>query len=84
MLDLLLSATKLLNAIVVAGILITAFALVVYIALYNRRSAIGRGFAILLVCIIGGYLFELLAQISTNGPFLWLRAQWLGTPEARP
>ncbi len=78
MLDLLLSATKLLNAIVVAGILITAFALVVYIALYNRRSGIGRGFAILLCCVIGAYLFELLAQISTNGPFIWLRAQWLG------
>jgi hypothetical protein len=54
-----LGAVGLLNRIVVTGILITAFALIIYIGLYNRRSRIARSFAILLGCIIGTFLMEL-------------------------
>jgi len=73
-----LGGVTLLNRIVTTGILITAFALIVYIALYNRRSRIARSFAIVLACLIGTYLGDLLAQISTPPAHLWLRLQWIG------
>ncbi|MCL5995336.1 MAG: hypothetical protein M1546_04685 [Chloroflexi bacterium] len=74
----LLGAVTLLNRIITTGILITAFALVIYIGLYNRRSRIARAYAVLLVCIIGTYLGDLLAQLSSPPPFEWLRFQWIG------
>lgn len=73
-----LGGVMLLNRIVTTGILITAFALIVYIGLYNRRSRIARAFAALLACLIGTYMGDLLAQISTPPPHLWLRLQWIG------
>jgi GAF domain-containing protein len=74
----LLGAVTLLNRIISAGILITAFALVIYIGLYNRRSQIARTFALLLLCAIGAYLGDLLGQLSTSPAFEWMRFQWIG------
>ena len=69
-----LGAVGLLNRIVVTGILITAFALIIYIGLYNRRSRIARSFAILLGCIIGTFLMELFSQLSIGDvTFTWQR-----------
>ncbi len=73
-----LGAVALLNRIVVTGILITAFALIIYLGLYNRRSRIARSFVLMLACVIGTFLGDLLAQISSPPPFLWLRVQWIG------
>jgi truncated hemoglobin YjbI len=80
-----LGAVQLLNRITVTGILVTAFALVIYIGLYNRRSQIARTYAIVLACVIGTYLGDLLAQLSeasptstSDGTNLWLRLQWIG------
>lgn len=78
-----LGAIQLLNRITVTGILVTAFALVIYIGLYNRRSAIARGYAATLLCVIGMYLGDLLAQLAeldprTTGADPWLRLQWIG------
>ena len=73
-----LNAVTLLNRIVTAGILITAFALVIYIGLYNRRSQIARAFALLLICTIGACLGDLLAQLATPPSFDWMRFQWVG------
>nr|MCW1967918.1 GAF domain-containing protein [Anaerolineae bacterium] len=73
-----LNATTLLNRIVTTGILITAFALIIYFGLYNRLSHIARGYARLLACLIGTYLGDLLTQISTGDTFIWLRFQWIG------
>lgn len=73
-----LNATTLLNRIVTTGILITAFALIIYFGLYNRLSHIARGYARLLGCLIGTYMGDLLAQISTGDPYMWLRFQWIG------
>ena len=72
-----LNAVKLLNRITVTGILVTAFSLVVYIGLYNRRSDIARNFAFVLACVIGTFLSDLLTQVSTETD-LWLRLQWIG------
>ena len=74
----LLDGVTLLNRIITTGILITAFALVIYIGLYNRRSHIARAFAGLLLCTIGTYLGDLLAQISSPPSYDWLRFQWIG------
>ncbi len=73
-----LGAVTLLNRIMSAGILITAFALVIYIGLYNRRSQIARSFALLLLCAIGAYLGDLLGQLSTPPAYAWMRFQWIG------
>jgi hypothetical protein len=70
--------TQLLNRIVVTGILVTAFALIISIGLYNRNSPIARGFAILLACVIGAFLGDLLTQVSLRDTDLWLRWQWIG------
>ncbi len=74
----LLGGVTLLNRIITTGILITAFALVIYIGLYNRRSNIARAYAGMLLCIIGIYLGDLLAQISSPPSYDWLRFQWIG------
>lgn len=73
-----LSAVQLLNRITVTGILVTAFALVIYIGLYNRRSHIARAYAIVLACVIGTFLGDLLTQISQTDTDIWLRLQWIG------
>lgn len=74
-----LSAVQLFNRITVTAVLITAFSLLIYIALYNRRSEIGRAYAIVLACVIGTALGDLLAQISDVGSDEpWLRLQWVG------
>ena len=74
----LLNAVKLLNRITVTGILVTAFSLVIYIGLYNRRSDIARNFAFVLACVIGTFLSDLLTQISASDTDIWLRLQWVG------
>jgi hypothetical protein len=74
----LLGGITLLNRIISTGILITAFALVIYAGLYNRRSPIARAYAVLLLCIMVIYLGDLLAQISSPPSYDWLRFQWLG------
>jgi hypothetical protein len=73
-----LNAVQLLNRITVTGILVTAFALVIYIGLYNRRSQIARNYAFVLMCVIGTFLGDLLTQISETGTDIWLRLQWIG------
>lgn len=74
----LLSVITLLNRIVVTGILVTAFALIIYIGLYNRYSPIARDFALVLACVIGAFLGDLLTQVSETETDLWLRFQWIG------
>lgn len=81
--DAILGVVQLLNRITVTGILVTAFALVIYIGLYNRRSQIARDYAFVLACVIGTYLGDLLTQLSqlnsrSSGTDLWLRLQWVG------
>jgi hypothetical protein len=73
-----LNAVKLLNRITVTGILVTAFSLVIYIGLYNRRSDIARNFAFVLACVIGTFLSDLLTQVSASDTDIWLRLQWVG------
>jgi hypothetical protein len=74
----LLGGITLLNRIITTGILITAFALVIYIGLYNRRSHIARAYTGMLLCIMGIFLGDLLAQISSPPSYAWLRFQWIG------
>lgn len=73
-----LALIQLLNRIVVTGILVTSFALIIYIGLYNRRSQIARAFAFVLACVIGAFLSDLLVQVSKLNQEIWLRLQWAG------
>jgi hypothetical protein len=73
-----LGVVTLLNRIVVTGILVTAFALIIYIGLYNRTSPIARRFALVLACVIGAFLGDLLTQVAVSNTDFWLRFQWIG------
>jgi len=73
-----LGAVQLFNRITVTGILITAFSLLIYIGMYNRRSHIARAYTIVLACLIGTSLGDLLTQISLRDTDIWLRLQWVG------
>jgi hypothetical protein len=69
-----------LNDLLLATVLIVAFALLAYIALQNWRSAIARALCVLLfgiVVVVGGDVLIGVAQQESTVQFL-LRAQWLG------
>jgi len=75
------------NQILSSFILILAFSLLVFILNYNRRSAIGRAFAVLLACMAFTYAGDVaLFQVSSlTDAIPWLKFQWIGiafTPAA--
>ena len=75
------------NQILSSFILILAFSLLVFILNYNRNSAIGRAFAVLLACMAFTYAGDVaLFQVSSlNDAIPWLKFQWIGiafTPAA--
>ncbi|MDF1512559.1 MAG: histidine kinase N-terminal 7TM domain-containing protein [Anaerolineae bacterium] len=68
------------NDVLTAGVSATAFALVLYLTVYNQRSKIARTFCGLLGCVIVVYLMDILltnnmrpAQVN-----VLLRIQWIG------
>ncbi len=68
------------NDVLTASVSATAFALLLYLSFYNRRSRVARHFNKLLGCIIIVYLVDILLTGSRN-PALsekLLRLQWLG------
>ncbi|WP_299025015.1 histidine kinase N-terminal 7TM domain-containing protein [uncultured Thermanaerothrix sp.] len=75
-----LSVLITLNQILVAGVAITAFALLLYALAFNLRDRVARSFALILVAIVIIYTAEALASVSPQSEQqeLWLRAQWVG------
>ena len=81
------SALVAINQILSSFILILAFSLLVFILNYNRNSAIGRAFAVLLACMAFTYAGDVaLFQVSSlDDAMPWLKFQWIGiafTPAA--
>ncbi len=75
------------NQFLSSFILILAFSLLVFIINYNRNSAIGRAFAMLLACMAFTYAGDVaLFQVSSlTDAIPWLKFQWVGiafTPAA--
>ncbi|RME47929.1 MAG: hypothetical protein D6796_07045 [Caldilineae bacterium] len=68
------------NQILASFTLILAFSLLVFIVAYNRRSAIGRAFAILLGCMCFTYAGDVaLFQVDSLAAAVpWLKFQWVG------
>ncbi len=69
-----------LNDLLTAAVGMTALALGLYLAFYNRRSAVARTFVALLGCVVVVYLADILIG-GTRDPSrvaLLLRLQWLG------
>ncbi len=69
-----------LNDLLTAAVGMTALALGLYLAIYNRRSAVARTFVALLGCVVIVYLADILLG-GTHDPrrvALLLRLQWLG------
>ncbi|HEC33526.1 MAG TPA: hypothetical protein ENI37_02280 [Chloroflexi bacterium] len=77
---------SLINAVFNSGIVILAFALLVYILLYNFRSNVARAFCTLLACLLVVYFVDLaVAGAPLEVALRWLRLQWVGiafTPAA--
>ncbi len=68
------------NQILSSFILILAFSLLVFILNYNRNSAIGRAFAVLLACMAFTYAGDvaLFQVVSLDDAIPWLKFQWIG------
>ncbi len=68
------------NQIITAGIVITAFSLLLYALTFNLRERVARTFAILLTCVTAVYFCD--AVVSTlreaGEVEVWLRLQWVG------
>lgn len=76
-----------LNEVLSSAIIILAFSLAAYMILYNFRSPIGRGFAVLLTCMCCTYIGDVaLFKVNTVADATpWLKFQWIGiafTPAA--
>lgn len=75
------------NQILASFTVILAFSLLGFIIAYNRKSAIGRAFSVLLACMCVTYASDVaLFQVnSLEAAIPWLKFQWLGiafTPAA--
>jgi len=68
------------NDVLTAGVSATAFALVLYLFFYNRRSKVARVFSGLLGCVIIVYLMDILLTNNTGMEYaeVLLRIQWVG------
>lgn len=69
-----------LNQIVTAGIVITAFSLLLYALAFNMRSKIARSYAVLLLCVVIVFASESISSVSRQVEIIdfLLRFQWLG------
>ncbi|MBN1955644.1 MAG: hypothetical protein JW900_11420 [Anaerolineae bacterium] len=69
----------LINAVFNSGIVILAFALLIYILIYNFRSDVARSFSTLLLCVLVVYFVDLaVAGAKLEAAIRWLRLQWVG------
>ena len=68
------------NDVLTAGVSATAFALVLYLYFYNRRSKVAQVFCGLLGCVIIVYLMDILLtnNVKTEQVNILLRLQWVG------
>jgi hypothetical protein len=69
-----------LNQILSAGIVITAFSLLLYALTFNLRDRVARSFAALLAFVTIVYFCDAVVS-TTQGPAtveVWLRLQWIG------
>jgi len=69
-----------LNQILTAWIAITAFALLLYALAFNLRDRVARTFAVILACVVGVFVSEAIASVTTDLAELefFLRIQWIG------
>jgi hypothetical protein len=74
------------NQLFTSAIVITGLALLLYVFIYNRYSAVSRAFAALLSCVIVVYVVDLIVvpfeSFDLAAP--WLRVQWVGIAFAPP
>ena len=68
------------NALLTAGIAITAFSLLLYALSFNLRDRVARTFALILVCVVIVFAGEAFASAtnSLNWIEIWQKFQWVG------
>ncbi len=68
-----------LNALLTAGIAITAFSLLLYALSFNLRDRVARTFALILVCVVIVFMGEAFAGVAApEWVEFWLKIQWVG------
>ncbi|HEY9077611.1 MAG TPA: histidine kinase N-terminal 7TM domain-containing protein [Anaerolineaceae bacterium] len=69
-----------LSGILAAGVVITAFSILLYVLTFNLRDRVTRSFTLILVCVVVIFTGEALASTATSAKDLdlWLRIQWVG------
>ena len=80
MYDLAISILRTLNAILMAGVAITAFSLLLYALSFNLRDRVARSFAMILGCVVVIFSGEVLSSIATSSfeVSFWMKFQWVG------
>ncbi len=68
-----------LNALLTAGIAITAFSLFLYALSFNLRDRVARTFALILVCVVIVFVGEAFSAVAVpQWVEIWLKIQWVG------
>ena len=67
------------NALLTAGIAITAFSLLLYALSFNLRDRVARTFVLILVCVVIVFVGEAFAGVAVpQWAEIWLKFQWVG------
>lgn len=78
---LLIRTLVVINQILTAGIVITAFSLLLYALTFNLRERVARAFAALLAFVTCVYFSDVMVSTLSGNPaqaVVWLRLQWIG------
>jgi len=74
------SILQTISQILTAGVSITAFALLLYIFVFNLRESVVRAFILILVCVVAVYTGESIASASDQALVIeiMLKIKWIG------
>ncbi len=76
----LLAFFKVSTEILAAGVVITAFSLMLFILAFNLRERVTQSFALILLCVVIVYAADAIGSINNRAEDIefWLKFQWVG------
>lgn len=76
----LLVSLKFINAILTAGIAITAFSLLLYALTFNLRDRVAQSFALILICVVIVFVGDAISTVVNSNLMVqfWLQIEWVG------
>ena len=74
------SIFQVISQILTAGVAITAFALLLYVFVFNLRESVVRAFILILLCVVAVFTGESIASVSSQTVIIeiMLKIKWLG------